>query len=166
MLSAIISDTLLLKSPTTTEHDRVALEELSKIANIDVNTYGLEMLKAGTDLSDFSEKELINLDAKLKITDNFKYIVAQVNAVSIDDVLKRKEKLEEEILKSIKENELDMFVLLITDILNSNSEAIVLGNRSDVAEKAFGKNLENNRMFLEGVVSRKKQVVPVIEKNI
>ena len=69
-------------------------------------------------------------------------------------------------MKSIKENELDMFVLLITDILNSNSEAIVLGNRSDVAEKAFGKNLENNRMFLEGVVSRKKQVVPVIEKNI
>ena len=59
-----------------------------------------------------------------------------------------------------------MFVLLITDILNSNSEAIVLGNRSDVAEKAFGKTLENNRMFLEGVVSRKKQVVPVIEKNI
>lgn len=166
MLSAIISDTLLLKSPTTTEHDKIALEELGKIADIDVNTYGLEMLKAGTDLSDFSEEELINLDSKLKVTDNFKYVVAQVNAVSINDVLKREEKLKEEILKSIKENKLDMFILLITDILNSNSEAIVLGNRSDVAEKAFEKTLNNNRMFLEGVVSRKKQVIPVIEKSI
>ena len=166
MLSAIISDTLLLKSPTTTEHDKIALEELGKIADIDVNTYGLEMLKAGTDLSDFSEEELINLDSKLKVTDNFKYVVAQVNAVSINDVLKREEKLKEEILKSIKENKLDMFILLITDILNSNSEAIVLGNRSDVAEKAFEKTLNNNRTFLEGVVSRKKQVIPVIEKSI
>ena len=166
MLSAIISDTLLLKSPTTTEHDKTALEELSKIADIDVNTYGIEMLKAGTNLNDFSEKELINLDAKLKITDNFKYCVAQVNTVSIGDVLRREEKLENEISRAIKENGLDMFVLLITDILNSNSEAIVMGNRSDVAEKAFGKKLENNKMFLDGVVSRKKQVVPFIEKNI
>ncbi len=65
MASAIISDTLLLKkSPTTTEHDKKALEELGKIANINIEEYGLEMLKAGTDLDDFSAEELINLDAK------------------------------------------------------------------------------------------------------
>ena len=96
MTSAIISDTLLLKSPTTTEHDRKALEELGKIANINIEEYGLEMLKAGTDLDDFSEEELINLDAKTMEKEDVKYIIAQVNTVSIPDVLKRQEKIEKE----------------------------------------------------------------------
>lgn len=166
MASAIISDTLLLKSPTTTDHDRKALEELSKIANIDVNEYGLEMLKAGTDLDDFSAEELINLDAKSLDKNGTKFVIAQVNTVSIEDVLKRQEKLEEAINKEIEENGLSLFVLAITDILNSNSEIIALGSKADVTEKAFGKKLENNRAFLEGVVSRKKQLLPLIDKNI
>lgn len=166
MASAIISDTLLLKSPTTTEYDRKALEELAKIANIDVNTYGLEMLKAGTDLDDFSEKELIDLDAKSIEKVGTKFVIAQVNTVCIEDVLKRQEKLEEAINKEIEEKGLNLFVFAITDILNSNSEIIALGNKSDVVEKAFDKKLDNNRMFLEGVVSRKKQLLPPIDKNI
>ena len=166
MASAIISDTLLLKSPTTTEHDKKALEELAKIANIDVNEYGLEMLKAGTDLDDFSEEELINLDAKSLDKNGTKFVIAQVNTVSIEDVLKRQEKLEEAISKEIEEKGLSLFVLAITDILNSNSEIIALGSKADVVEKAFAKKLENNRAFLEGVVSRKKQLLPQIDKNI
>ena len=166
MASAIISDTLLLKSPTTTENDKKALEELAKIANIDVNEYGLEMLKAGTDLDDFSEEELINLDAKSLDKNGTKFVIAQVNTVSIEDVLKRQEKLEDAINKEIEEKGLSLFVLAITDILNSNSEIIVLGSKSDVVEKAFDKKLENNRAFLEGVVSRKKQLLPQIDKNI
>lgn len=166
MLSAIVSDTLLLKSPTTTEHDKKALEELAKIANIDVNEYGLEMLKAGTDLDDFSEEELINLDAKSLDKNGTKFVIAQVNTVSIEDVLKRQEKLEEAINKEIEEKGLSLFVLAITDILNSNSEIIALGSKADVVENAFGKKLENNRAFLEGVVSRKKQLLPQIDKNI
>lgn len=166
MASAIISDTLLLKSPTTTDHDRKALEELSKIANIDVNEYGLEMLKAGTDLDDFSAEELINLDAKSLDKNGTKFVIAQVNTVSIEDVLKRQEKLEKAINKEIEEKGLSLFVLAITDILNSNSEIIALGSKADVTEKAFGKKLENNRAFLEGVVSRKKQLLPLIDKNI
>lgn len=166
MASAIISDTLLLKSPTTTEHDKKALEELAKIANIDVNEYGLEMLKAGTDLDDFSEEELINIDAKSLDKEGTKFVIAQVNTVSIEDVLKRQEKLEETINKEIEEKGLSLFVLAITDILNSNSEIIALGSKADVVEKAFGKKLENNRVFLEGVVSRKKQLLPQIDKNI
>lgn len=166
MASAIISDTLLLKSPTTTEHDKKALEELAKIANIDVNEYGLEMLKAGTDLDDFSEEELINIDAKSLDKEGTKFVIAQVNTVSIEDVLKRQEKLEEAINKEIEEKGLSLFVLAITDILNSNSEIIALGSKADVVEKAFDKKLENNRAFLEGVVSRKKQLLPQIDKNI
>ena len=164
MLSAIISDTLLLKSPTTTKKDEQALKELSEIAKIDVNTYGIEMLKAGTDLSEFSEQELLKLDAKNFEKDNIKYKIAQVNTVSIDDVLKNQVKLEEEINKQIKEEGLDLFVFVITDILNNNSEILVLGNRIDIISKQV--ELKNNRAFLEGVVSRKKQIVPFVDKGI
>ena len=166
MASAIISDTLLLKSPTTTDHDKKALEELAKIAGIDVNEYGLEMLKAGTDLDDFTAEELINLDAKSLEKNGTKFVIAQVNTVNIPDALKRQEELENAIQNEIVKKGLNLFVLAITDILNSNSEIIALGDKVEVVEKAFNKKLEDNRAFLEGVVSRKKQLLPNIDKNI
>ena len=158
MASAIISDTLLLKSPTTTKHDIKALEELGKIADINIEEYGLEMLKAGTDLDDFSAEELINLDAKSLDKDGTKFVIAQVNTVSIEDVLKRQNELEDAMNKEITEKGLSLFVLAITDILNSNSKIIALGSKTDA--------VENNTAFLEGVVSRKKQLLPFIDKNI
>lgn len=167
MISAIISDTLLLKSPTTTEHDKKALEELSKIVDIDVNNYGLEMLKAGTDLDDFSAEELINIDAKKFEKDTIQFVIAQVNTVDIPSVLKRQEELESAMRNEIEKSKLQVFVLAITDILNSNSEIIALGERAEeIIHKAFDKKLENNRAFLEGVVSRKKQLLPNIDKVI
>ena len=122
------------------------------------------MLKAGTDLDDFSEEELINLDAKKFEENGVKCVIAQVNTVSIEDVLKRKEKLEEAINNEIEKNNLNLFVFAITDILNSNSQIIALGNRTDIIEKSY--KLEDNMAFLEGVVSRKKQILPMVEKNI
>lgn len=166
MLSAIVSDTLLLKSPTTTKFDIEALEELGSIAGVNVNEYGLEMLKAGTDLDDFSAEELINLDAKTLDKNGTKFVIAQVNTVSIPDVLKRQKELEDAINNEINNKSLDLFVLAITDILNSNSEIIALGNKAEVINQAFGKELKDNRAFLEGVVSRKKQLLPNIDKNI
>lgn len=166
MASAIISDTLLLKSPTTTEHDRIALEELGKIAGINVEEYGLEMLKAGTDLDDFSEEQLINIDSKGFEKNGTKFMIAQVNTVSIEDVLKRQEKIEEAMKAEIESKGLSLFVFAITDILNSNSEIIAIGERTDAVEKAFNKTLENNTALLEGVVSRKKQLLPKVEENI
>lgn len=166
MASAIISDTLLLKSPTTTEHDVKALQELSKIAEINVEEYGLDMLKAGTDLDDFTAEQLVNLDAKIIEKDGERIVISQVNTVAIPDVLKRQEDLENAIKDEINKKGLVLYVLAITDILNSNSEIIVLGEKANVVEKAFNKTLENNRMFLEGVVSRKKQILPNIDKNM
>ena len=122
------------------------------------------MLKAGTDLDDFSEEELINLDAKKFEENGVKCVIAQVNTVSIEDVLKRKEKLEEAINNEIEKDNLNLFVFAITDILNSNSQIIALGNRTDIIEKSY--KLEDNMAFLEGVVSRKKQILPMVEKNI
>ena len=164
MLSSIASDTLLFKSPTCTPDDIRAAEELQKIANVDINTYGLELLKAGTDLDDLTEEQLISLDAKEFNSGDVKFKIAQINTVSIPDVLRRQEKLEEVINKTIKEENLDLFVFAITDILNSNSELIALGNRTDIVEKTY--KLESNRAFAEGVVSRKKQLLPLITDNI
>ena len=166
MASAIISDTLLLKSPTTTKQDEKALEELAKIAEIDINEYGLKMLKAGTNLDDFSVEELINIDSKVFEKGDIKFEIAQVNTVSIEDVLKREDKLKVAINKTIEEKGLGLFVLAITDILNSNSEIIALGEKTGVIKIAFGKDLVNDKAFLEGVVSRKKQILPDIDKNI
>ncbi len=166
MLSAIVSDTLLFKSPTCTKEDIIACEELAKIAEIDVNTYGLDMLKAGTDLSDFTPDGLINIDSKEFANGDFKFQVAQVNTACIEDVLKGKTEIENAIQNFINSNGLNLFVFLITDIINSNSQCIVLGNNTEAFEKAFNTTLEDNMSFLEGVVSRKKQVAPVILNNI
>ena len=93
-------------------------------------------------------------------------MIAQVNTVSIEDVLKRKVELENAINEKINKERLALFVLAITDILNSNSQIIALGEKVISVESAFEKKLEDNMMFLEGVVSRKKQLLPAIDKNI
>ncbi|MDO4283278.1 MAG: manganese-dependent inorganic pyrophosphatase [Clostridia bacterium] len=165
MLSAIISDTLLFKSPTCTKEDKSVAEKLAKIADIDVDKYGLDMLKAGTDLSDLTADELIKLDAKEVMLNDVKAQIAQVNTASIPEMMKRKEELEEAIKNTIAERELDIFVLAITDIIESNSQAIVLGNRADLVEKSYDVKLEDNTAFLPGIVSRKKQIIPVLTKN-
>lgn len=165
LMSAIISDTLLFKSPTCTTKDVEVAKTLADICGVDIEKYGLDMLKAGTALSDYSEKDLINLDAKEFMLGDIKAVVAQVNTVDIDEVLKRKDKLSEEINKEISNRGLGIFAFLITDILNSNSEALVLGDRCDIFEKAFDKKLEDNLVFLPGVISRKKQIIPPMTKN-
>ena len=165
MLSAIISDTLLLKSPTTTEDDVEAVKELAEIAEIDYESYGLEMLKAGTDLSDFSIEEILDLDAKQIDFGDVKSIVNQVNTASIPDVLDMQEDLENGIQKIIDDDDLDIFMLLITDIVNSNSEVLVLGSQASLVEVAYDVTLKDNHALLEGVVSRKKQVVPIMTET-
>ena len=165
MLSAIISDTLLLKSPTTTADDINVVEKLSKIAEVDYEEYGLEMLKAGTDLSGFTIEEILSLDAKQIDFKNVKSIINQVNTADISDVMEMKDDLEAGMNKIIEDEDLDLFMLLITDIIISNSQVIALGNDAKLVEKAYGVKLEDNTVLLEGVVSRKKQVVPIMTEN-
>ena len=165
MLSAIISDTLLFKSPTCTEEDEKIARQLAKIAEIDIEDYGMKMLKAGTDLSSFSIDEILKLDAKEIDLKDVKSVINQVNTASIEDVMTMKADLEAGINKVIDEKGLDLFVLLITDIVNSNSQVIALGNRADLVEKSYGVKLEDNTALLKGVVSRKKQVVPIMTEN-
>jgi manganese-dependent inorganic pyrophosphatase len=160
MLSAIISDTLLLKSPTCTQQDVDAAHELAGIAGVDLNEYGLDMLKAGADLSDKTVDQLISIDSKIFPMGNAKVEVAQVNAVDTNDILARQKEIESALEKVVKEKELDLFLLVVTDILTNDSVALAIGKASNKVEQAFNVKLDNNTALLKGVVSRKKQIVP------
>ncbi|MBM4762552.1 manganese-dependent inorganic pyrophosphatase [Bacillus sp. B15-48] len=166
MLSAIISDSLLFKSPTCTEQDVAAAKELAEIAGVDAQEYGLAMLKAGADLSSKTIGELISLDAKEFSMGSSKVEIAQVNTVDINEVLARQAELEDAIQKVIADKDLDLFLLVVTNILTNDSAALALGKQADAVAEAFNVSLENNTATLKGVVSRKKQVVPVLTDTL
>lgn len=166
MVSAIISDSLLFKSPTCTDEDIAAAKELEKIAGIDAEKYGLEMLKAGADISDKTMAELISLDAKNFDMSGSNVEVAQVNTVDTSEVLANQAEIEAEMQKAIDEKGLDLFVFVVTDILTNDSTAVVLGDKSAVVEQAFDVTLSENKAVLAGVVSRKKQIVPPLTEAL
>ena len=160
LLSGLISDTLLLKSPTTHATDPQVAAELAEIAGVNLEEYGLALLKAGTNLASKSAEELIDIDAKTFALNGSDVRVAQVNTVDIAEVLERQEEIEVAMTAAIVSEGYSDFVLMITDIVNSNSEIVALGSNMDKVEAAFNFKLENNHAFLPGAVSRKKQVVP------
>jgi manganese-dependent inorganic pyrophosphatase len=162
MLSAIISDSLLFKSPTCTAEDVAAARELAEIAGVDADVYGLEMLKAGADVRDKSIAELLSLDAKGFEMGSSKVEIAQVNVVDTADVLSRQDELETAISTLIEEKNLDLFLFVVTDILTNDSVGLALGSKTAAVEKAYNVTLANNTATLKGVVSRKKQIVPVL----
>lgn len=165
MLSAIISDTLLLKSPTCTPEDTVAADELAAIAGVDLRAYGLELLRAGANLRDKSIAQLISRDSKEFSMGGAMVEIAQVNAVDVDEVLSRQAELEAALRTIITEKDLDLFLFVVTDILNNDSVGVALGPRASVIEAAYGVTLVNNRAHLKGVVSRKLQIIPVLTET-
>lgn len=162
MLSAIVSDTLLFKSPTSTEQDKFIAGKLSDIAGLDMYDYGYRLLKAGTNLDGYTAKEIINTDSKPFDKNGVNFVISQINSADVDSVLEKQKELETAIENEILLNNLDCYVFMVTDILNASSKAIVLGNRRDIFEKAYNTKLFNNIAVLDGVVSRKKQVLPKI----
>ncbi|HEM2826192.1 manganese-dependent inorganic pyrophosphatase [Streptococcus suis] len=160
LLSGLISDTLLLKSPTTHATDPQVAADLAEIAGVNLEEYGLVLLKAGTNLASKSAEELIDIDAKTFGLNGNDVRVAQVNTVDIAEVLERQAEIEAAMTAASVANGYSDFVLMITDIVNSNSEILALGSNMDKVEAAFNFKLENNHAFLAGAVSRKKQVVP------
>ncbi|GAB2021917.1 manganese-dependent inorganic pyrophosphatase [Pseudolactococcus yaeyamensis] len=165
LLSGLISDTLLLKSPTTHPTDFKVAEELAEIAGVDLETYGLALLKAGTNLATKSAAELIDIDAKTFGLNGNTVRVAQVNTVDIAEILERQDEIEATIKAAIAANGYSDFVFMITDIVNSNSEILALGQNIGKIEAAFDFELKNNHAFLAGAVSRKKQVVPQLTES-
>ena len=165
LLSGLISDTLLLKSPTTHVTDHKVAKELAEIAGVNLEEYGLAMLKAGTNLSTKTAEELIDIDAKTFELNGSNVRIAQVNTVDIPEVLERLSDIKAAINASMTANGYDDFVFMITDIVNSNSEIIAWGTHPEKSEAAFNFTLADDHAFLAGAVSRKKQVVPQLTES-
>lgn len=161
LCSAIVSDSLLFQSPTCTPVDKEVCLELASIARLDVNEYGMEMLKAGTDLSMYSARELIGIDNKTFDTQDGQINVSQVNTVSVDEVLQNKDEIVDALNAKKADEGLSQCILLITDIINADSTALIVGDEVKFAKK-FNTEVVDNQAFLPGVLSRKKQIVPFL----
>ena len=162
LLGAVVSDTLLFKSPTRTPVDTKIAKKLAEIAGVDIQEFAMEMFKAGTSLVGKTVDEIFNQDFKKFSFDNLQVGVAQVNSMDIEGFLPYKKDMLDYMNKFAEDNNLEFTLLLLTDIINANSEIFVGGPRPELVEKAFNVQLTECQGTLAGVISRKKQVVPAI----
>ena len=162
MLGAIISDTLLFKSPTCTPTDTKIAKELAAIAGVDIQEFGMSMFKAGTSLVGKTVEEIFNQDYKKFTFGDLSAGVAQVNTMDIEGFAPYKKDMLDYMEQVAKDNHMEFTMLLLTDVINATSEVLVAGPRKDYVETAFHVELVDQQASLPGVISRKKQVVPVI----
>ncbi|MBQ6546968.1 MAG: putative manganese-dependent inorganic diphosphatase [Bacilli bacterium] len=163
MLSGILSDTLILKSPTTTELDVEVVNDLSKLAGVDYEKYGFDMFKAGTSLEGKTKQEVINTDIKtFTYGDDVKYAVSQIFTLDFDSIKKDMEGYISLIEDMAKENGFKFIVVVITDIIRNGSYFIFTKSGKEVLESGYGlKDIEQG-VYIDDQVSRKKQVVPTL----
>ena len=164
--AAIISDTLLFRSPTTTETDKRVLNRLSKIADINPEEFALKMFKAGTSLKNRSPEDLIDGDVKAFTIGDDKIRVGQVMTMNPEELDPIKDKLTNLMEERIHAKGENTFVLVLTDIFNQKSELLVVGNYLSDIENVFGNKVVNGTISAPGVLSRKKQVIPKLTEAI
>lgn len=160
--AAIISDTLLFRSPTSTNTDKIILERLARIADLDVEKFAMEMFKAGTSLVGKTPQELLSQDFKAFTIDEEKIGIAQVYTMDPDSLKEMKEDLITSMEERAEKENYSIFILMLTDIFKEASEMVVVGHNKELVARAFGKSLVNNSFYAPDVLSRKKQVVPPI----
>ena len=166
LISAIISDTLLLKSPTSTKTDAKMIELLAPIAGIDPDVYAIKMFTEAASIKDVASEDLLKMDVKSFNIAKKKIRVAQVMTMDMDEVKKRKDDLLNLMRETIDKNQEDTFVLMITDILKEYSLVLVQGSYKENIAAAFDKELVDNEFTVDGLLSRKKQMIPAISKKI
>ena len=166
LISAIISDTLLLKSPTSTRTDAKMIDFLAPIAGIDPDVYAIEMFTEAASIKDVASEDLLKMDVKSFNIAKKKIRVAQVMTMDMDEVKKRKDDLLNLMKETIEKNQEDSFVLMITDILKEYSLVLVQGSYKESVAAAFDKELVDNEFTVDGLLSRKKQMIPAISKKI
>jgi len=166
LCAAIISDTLLLKSPTATLVDDLTLKRLAQIADLNVEEFAKEMFKAGTSLEGKTAKEIFFQDFKVFSLNNFKVGVSQVGTMYIESFDLLKGDMINLMTKKAKDSGFDLILLMLTDILNGGSLLIAAGEHTEIVSKAFNVSLTNNGVYIPGLVSRKKQVIPPITSVI
>lgn len=162
LLSGVLSDTLALTSPTTTNYDIYVVNELSKMLNIDYMEYAHKMFKAGTSLKGKTENEIVNTDIKLFSLNEYEFIVSQIFTLNYEEILNNKEKYID-IINNIKvDRNVNMVILCVTDIINKGTYILYSNNCEETLELAFNVKNIYQGYYLPGVVSRKKQIVPNI----
>ena len=159
LLSGILSDTVIFRSVTTTEEDKEMAKELAKIANVNIEEFGIKMKKVFADVSNLLADEIVKRDMKFFDFPKGKFAVGQVEQVDWD-IMKRKEELVNA-LEKVKGEGYKLVALMVTNILEGSTKLIFVVDKS-IIEKAFGKP-ENNEIYLKGVMSRKKQIVPKVQ---
>lgn len=162
MCSAILSDTLKFKSPTCTYLDRVTAEKLAEIAGLEIEPYAMEMFKAGSTLKGKTPEEILHTDFKEFEFNRSKIGIGQVYTIDIESAEEIRESILTYMSMICKDRSYDLILLLITDILDQGSDLLFVGHLKDIIGKAFGVQAKDNRVYLPGVVSRKKQVIPNI----
>ena len=160
MLAGILSDTLILTSPTTTEFDRKAVNALSNIAQVDYQRFALDMFKIGTSLDNKTVEEIVNSDIKVFNDDNVTFAVSQVFTLDIDRVLSKKEEFINYIDKMSIDRNYKVILLVITDVIKKGSYLLYTTDDGEIMEDAFGINNITQGYYVDGIVSRKKQIIP------
>lgn len=161
MLTCILSDTLEFRSPTTTDHDKAVCEKLAADLGIDIPSYAAEMFAAKSDVSSFSDAELLRMDSKEYAVDGTKFRVSVLETTSPSTVLDRKASLMETMTTVASEDGVEQVLLFVVDILNEQSTLLVPNDLvKTVAAKSFDTEASGDIVVLPGVVSRKKQIIP------
>ena len=166
MLSGILSDTLLLKSPTTTSLDKEAVMELEKIADVNYQTYGFDMFKAGSSLEGMTKENIIFQDFKKFNYDNQNIGVGQVFTTDVDYILNEKEQYIDILNNICNEQEYNIVTLFITDIINNGSYILYNDNAHDIIQESYKLDRLKQGHYLKNVVSRKKQMIPPILETL
>jgi len=162
MMSGIISDTLLFKSPTTTDTDRKVVNNLSKICRVKPEKYAMDMFKAGTSLDGLTKEEIVNGDLKTFEVSGKRVGISQVFTMDYESILNSLNDYLDVIENEKEENNIDHFVFVVTDIVKNGSYVLYDNSSTDIVRRAFGKKNVNEGFFVEEIVSRKKQIVPSV----
>lgn len=162
MLSAIISDTLLFRSPTTTQLDIDTAKKLAKICNVDIDKYAIEMFKAGSSIKGKTMEELLFADFKNFNEDDYKIGIGQINTLNIDDIKEKEKELIDTIEKEGTNNAYSIIALFVTDIINEGSYIYYSEKSKEILSNAFNVEELTQGYYLPGVISRKKQIIPNI----
>lgn len=161
MLSGIISDTLEFRSPTTTDIDTQLAHDLAAHLSVDIAQYATDMFTAKSDISHFSDAELLRLDSKKYQIGDTNFRISVIETTNVDTVLERKESLCEAMQTVATEDEVDQILFYVVDILQEQSHMFVPNELTkQVAEKSFDVSVTDDIVILPGVVSRKKQIIP------
>lgn len=163
LMAGIISDTLMLKSATTTNEDKEAIKCLSKINNLDPTELAISMFKAGDVAKSKSIKEIVYMDYKTYNLDKKTIAISQITTLNAKTIIKQKNSYISFLNKEAKKEKIDIIVFIITDIFKNGSYILFNDSAKNILAMAFSKNLEQG-MFLENIMSRKKQVLPAIMK--